>query len=197
VWLSRALLFLTLSFSTTYGIYIVEERLTHNPTTVAGIVATAGGIGIVTAILGALLSGFISDRLHSRKPFLITSAVLLGIGMFIVGFVHSELQYFIGSAISTFAIGVYSAVDQAIQLDVLPREENQNGRFLSIIQLANQIPQAIGPLVAGGIIALAFGDYTAVYIVGAVVGVLGALAIIPISVGRRAKDATTSIKLPN
>lgn len=189
VWISRALIFLALSFSTTYGVYLVEGRLTKDPATVAGIVATAGALGIVTAILGALLSGFLSDRLHSRKPFLVGSAILLAIGMIVVGFMQSELAYFVGSAISTFAIGVYSAVDQAIQLDVLPREENQNGRFLSIIQLANQVPQAIGPLVAGGIIALALGDYTAVYVVGALAGLVGALAILPISVGRRGKNS--------
>ncbi|MBT2502330.1 MFS transporter [Curtobacterium sp. ISL-83] len=197
VWISRALIFLALSFSTTYGIYLVSQRLTSDPTKVAAIVATAGFIGLVTAILGAVLSGFLSDRLHSRKPFLIGSAVVLAGGLLLIAFMDSQLQYIIGSAVLTFAVGVYGAVDQAIQLDVLPQEENQNGRFITIIGLASQIPQAAGPLVAGGIIALASGEYTVVYIIGAIVAVLGAGAIVPISIGRRRAESTTSIRVAN
>ncbi|RPE77804.1 MULTISPECIES: MFS transporter [unclassified Frondihabitans] len=196
VWISRALVFLALSFSTTYGVYLVSQRLSTSPAETAGIVATAGGLGIITAILGAVLSGYISDKLHSRKPFLVGAGIILAAGMLTVAFMQSELQYLIGSAISTLAVGIYGAVDQAIQLDVLPSEENQNGRFMSIIQLANQVPQAFGPLIAGGIIAIAAGGYTAVYVVGAIIGVVGAAAIIPIAVGRRSQDSTTSIHVP-
>ncbi|ROS76096.1 putative MFS family arabinose efflux permease [Curtobacterium sp. PhB130] len=196
VWISRALVFLALSFSTTYGVYLLGQRLDITLAEAAPILATSGLIGIVTAIVGAIASGYLSDRFHSRKPFLIASAFILAAGMVVVAFTQSEGQFLVGSALSTLAVGVYGAVDQAIQQDVLPREENENGRFMSIIQLANQVPQAVGPLVAGGIIALATGDYTAVYIVGGIVGILGALAIIPISVGRRSTDSTTSIRAP-
>ena len=196
VWISRAFIFVALSFSTTYGVYLLAERLGLAPAAIAAIVASAGGLSIVVAIVGAVASGFLSDRLHSRKPFLITSAILLAGGLVVVAATQSVLQYILGSLLTSFAIGVYGAVDQAIQLDVLPHAEKQNGRYLGIIQLANQVPQAVGPLIAGGLIALAAGDYTIVYIVGAVVAVLGAFAILPISIGRRAQESTTSITIP-
>ena len=192
VWISRAFIFLALSFSTTYGVYLLGSRLGLEPAVIAGIVATAGGLSIIVAIAGALISGFLSDKLHSRKPFLVASAALLAIGMVVVAATQSTTQYIIGGLITSLAIGVYGAVDQAIQLDVLPHAEKQNGRYLGIIQLAHQVPQAVGPLIAGGLIALAAGNYTIVYIVGAVVSVLGALAILPISIGRRATLDTTS-----
>jgi len=197
VWISRAFIFVALSFSTTYGVYLLGSRLGLAPAAIAGVAATVGGLSIIVAIGGAVLSGFLSDRLHSRKPFLIASAIVLAAGMIVVATLTSATQYIVGGLLTSFAIGVYGAVDQAVQLDVLPHGENQNGRYLGIIQLANQVPQAVGPLLAGGLIALAAGNYTIVYIAGAVVSVLGALAIIPISIGRRALDSTTSISLPN
>jgi MFS family permease len=95
---------------------------------------------------------------------------------------------------SSLGIGIYGAVDQALALDTLPSEENENGRYLAIFGLANAVPQAFGPFLAALVLSLAGGDYTWVYFVAAGAAVLGALAIIPISVGRRALLSTTSVE---
>lgn len=195
VWISKAFIFLALSFSTVYGIYLVSSRLGLDTAAIAALAATGGLISTFAGIGGAIGSGILSDRLKTRKPFLIVSAVLIGVGLVTTGTTASVTQYIIGGVIVSFAIGVYGAVDQALALDVLPREENQNGRFLAILQLGTSIPQAVGPLVAGGILVLFGGDYFGVYLVGAVAAVLGALAIIPISVGPRATLATTSTRV--
>ena len=181
VWISRAFIFVALAFSTTYGVYLLGDHLKLDAATIAGIVASAGMLSIVTAIAGAIGSGYLSDRFHSRKPFLIFSSILLAAGLITVASTGSVLQYIIGTALTSLGIGIYGAVDQAIQLDVLPHSEKQNGRYLGIFQLANQVPQAVGPLFAGALVAVSAGSYSIVYIAGAVFAVLGALAIMPVS----------------
>lgn len=195
VWLSKALVFVALSFMQIYSVYLLSSRLGLDPAGVAGIVAVVGAGGIGAAILGAIGSGWLSDKLGTRKPFLVVSALTLAVGLFISGTMTSSTQYIIGSLIGTLAIGVYGAVDQALSLDVLPKAEDQNGRFLSTLGLANQIPQAIGPFFAAAVLTAFGGDYMWVYIAAAVFAALGALAILPISIGKRAELSTTSTQV--
>lgn len=197
VWLSKALVFLSLSFTSIYGVFLLTSRLGMDAAAVGGVVALTGIAGVGTSVIGALGSGWLSDKVGSRKPFLIVSAFLIAASAVIVGTTTSAEQFILGSILGSFAIGVYGAVDQAVQLDVLPQQEDQNGRFLATLGLANQVPQAIGPLLAGAVVALALGNYTIVYIVAGVCALLGGLAIIPITLGRRALESTTSIKIPN
>ncbi|WP_181433479.1 MFS transporter [Curtobacterium sp. MCPF17_031] len=196
VWLSKALVFLSLAFTSIYSVFLLTSRLGLDAAAVGGVVALTGVAGVATSIIGAIGSGWVSDKVGSRKPFLLVSALLIGVAALIVGTTGSIPQFVLGSILGSFAIGVYGAVDQAVQLDVLPQEEDQNGRFLSTLGLANQIPQAVGPFLAGAVVAIAVGNYTAVYIVAGVCAVLGAAAILPISLGRRSLESTTSIEVP-
>ena len=196
VWLSKAFVFLGLSFTSIYSVYLLTSRLGLDAAAVGGVVALTGIAGVGTAVLGALGSGWLSDKLGTRKPFLWTSAILIAAGAVTVGTTTSITQFILGSVLGSFAIGVYGAVDQAVQLDVLPQEEDQNGRFLSTLGLANQIPQAAGPFLAGAVVAIAAGNYTVVYVVAGVCSLLGALAILPISIGKRSQESTTSIEVP-
>ena len=180
VWLSRAFVFLSLSFTSVYTVYLLSERLHLAGGLLANQIATAGISGLPVAILGALASGWLSDKLQRRKPFLVVSAIFVGTGALITATLSSLPQFFIGVLVGTLGIGAYGATDQALVLDVLPREENQNGRYLAIINLASQFPQAAGPFLAGFIIKLANGNYTWVYYSAAAFAVVGAALIMPV-----------------
>lgn len=195
VWISKACVFLAISMSGLYGVYLLTSRLGLSAAAVGGLLATTGLLGVVTGILGAVGSGYLSDKLKTRKPFLVFSAVVIGVSMIVTGTSASIAQYVIGGLLLSLSIGVYGAVDQALALDVLPRDSDENGRFLAIIGIGSTLPQAIGPFAAGLVLALGSGNYTIVYLVGAVVAVAGALLIIPISAGRRADLATHSVQV--
>ncbi|ROQ00937.1 Na+/melibiose symporter-like transporter [Rathayibacter sp. PhB93] len=195
VWISKALVFLAISMSGLYGVYLLTSRLGLAPAEVGALLAAIGIPGVVAGILGAVGSGYLSDKLKTRKPFLIFSAVTLGASMIVTGTATTIPQYVIGGLILALSIGCYGAVDQALALDVLPRDTDENGRFLAIIGIGSTLPQAIGPFIAGLVLALGSGDYTVVYIAGAAIAVLGAVAIAPITAGRRADLATHSIKV--
>lgn len=191
---SKALVYGYIAFSTLYGIYLLMSRFGLDATAVASLTALAGLGGVVLAVAGALGGGFLSDKLKTRKPFLILSAGLLAVSAVTVGTAASIPQYIIGALLASIGLGMYGSVDQALLLDVLPSAENENGRYLSIFVLASGVPQAIGPMLAAVVLTVAGGDYSWVYYAAAVFAALGALAIIPISVGRRALLATTSIR---
>jgi MFS family permease len=190
VWLSRALIFAALSLYSLYTVYLLAAKLSLDEGAIAALLASVGGAGVLATVAGALSGGFLSDRLGNRKPFLVLGSVLLAAGLVTIATTATIVQYVIGAILAAVAIGMYAAVDQATFLDVIPTEEGQNGRYLGIINLANQIPQAIGPFVAGLLIVLVGGDYTWVYLLAGGFAVAGAVAILPLKIARRRAAGT-------
>lgn len=64
---------------------------------------------------------------------------------------------YIFAALSGFGYGIYSAVDQALNVDVLPSKE-EAGKDMGIQNLANTVDQAIAPVVTSSIV-VATGSY--------------------------------------
>lgn len=190
VWLSRAFVYLSISFTSVYAVYLLSARLHIPDGMLANRIATAGLVGLPAGVFGALASGWVSDRLKSRKPFLVISAIVMAISALVTATLTSLPQYYAGVLIGALGIGAYGATDAALVLDVLPQEENQNGRYLALIGLANALPMATGPFLAGFVIKLAHGDYTWVYYDAAMFAVIGALLILPVRyVWRETKPA--------
>lgn len=179
-WLGRALLFFGLSFTTTYGTFFIASRLDLPVSGVGGIVAILGIGGIVTGAIGALGVGFLADRLKRRKIFVLVARVIM-LGGTVLSAVSHELPGLIaGALLATLAIGAFSTVDQAIVLDVLPKRE-ESGRYLGIMQLAQQLPNTIGPLVAAGILVIGSAsspNYTLLYVISGALALAGALVIL-------------------
>jgi MFS family permease len=179
-WLGRALLFFGLSFTTTYGTYFISARLDLPVNGVGGIIAILGIGGIVTGAIGALGVGFLSDRLKRRKIFVLLSGIIMLAGTVLSAFSHELPGLIAGSLLATLAIGAFSTVDQAIVLDVLPDRE-ESGRYLGIMQLAQQLPNTVGPLAAAGILVIGAAgspNYTLMYVLSGVLALLGALVIL-------------------
>jgi MFS family permease len=180
-WLGRALLFFGLSFTTTYGTFFMASRLGLRVEELGGLLALAGLGGLATSAVGALGAGFLSDRLRRRKIFVLVAG-LIGLGATVLSAFSYSLPGVIGgSLLTTLAIGVFSTVDQAILLDVLP-SRSESGRFLSISNLAQQVPTALGPLAApllltvGG--AAGAPNYTLLFLVSGALFLLGSLVIV-------------------
>jgi MFS family permease len=193
VWISRFLIFLALSIMSLYTVYLLGDRLALEPGALAGLVATGGLLGIGVAITGSILSGAISDRIRRRKPFIVIAGLLLAGGLVVTATLTSITQFYIGSLVAVFGVGIFGAIDQAIGLDTLPSDQGQNGRFLGIFNLANQLAQGVGPFLAAAILSLLGRDYTGVYIVAAAFAVVGGLLILGVRPGR---PTTVSIPVP-
>lgn len=91
----------------------------------------------------------------------------------------------VGSLLGSLGIGMFSAVDQALLLDVLPERDTDAGRFMAIIGYATSLPQSVAPLIAPIFLAIgvsAAGDknYTLLYVIAAACTVLGGLVVLRI-----------------
>jgi MFS family permease len=181
-WAGRFILFFGLSFTSTYGTYFMSARLDLPVAELAGIIAVAGVGGVAASAVGALGAGFLSDKLKRRKVFVLIAA-FIGLGATILSASSYSMPGVIaGSILNMLAIGVFSTVDQAIFLDTLP-DRAESGRYISIIQLAQQIPTAIGPFVAPlllgiGVAAGAGPNYSLLFITSGVCFLVGGLTIV-------------------
>jgi len=74
--------------------------------------------------------------------------------------------------------GWYLAVDQALITQVLPAAVDR-ARDLGVINIANSLPQVLAPVIAAPIVTT-LGGYPVLYVVTAIVGLAGAVAVLPI-----------------
>lgn len=180
-WLGRFVFFVGLYFNTTFGTFFYAQRLDLPVREVAGIVATVGMIGVLAAATGALVGGFLSDKLQRRRLFVMIAALLFVVGAVTEATAWSLPQIIIGAVLMQLAIAVFATVDQAIVYAIIP-ERDQAGRYMAVIQFAQKIPSAVAPLIAGVVITIgAVGDvknYTLLYLTGAVFALIGGLIIL-------------------
>ncbi|MEV7631854.1 MFS transporter [Microbacterium sp. NPDC089318] len=185
VWLNRAIFFVGVSFMTLYSVFFLSSVLHLDPGQIALTASLAGVIGIVASTIAGTIAGALSDRARSRLPFMVAGILLLCVGLLVIATSSTVAQYVTGTSINAVAVGVYSAVGQALQFDELPADDVQNGRYLANLGLAMQIPNAVGPFIAAGVLALAGGRYPFVYVAAAALVALSILPLLPLRRRRR------------
>jgi MFS family permease len=132
--------------------------------------------------VGALLGGFLSDKVGRRKIFVLASGITYTIGAVTLAFGGSNFAILLaGSALTGLALGVFSAVDQALVLNVLPEKDTEAGRFLGINGYSTSLAQAVAPLVAAPLILIGVsGDeknYGLLFLVAAVLTILAGIIV--------------------
>ncbi|MGX1161375.1 Na+/melibiose symporter-like transporter [Arthrobacter sp. SLBN-100] len=187
--LGRFLFNFGLTLATSFTAFFFAQRLGIPVHEIGGTAAIVGGLGIPATVAGVFFGGFLSDKIRRRKAFVLGSGVLYAIGA-ITTILGPDLPILlVGSVTCNIAIGVFSAVDQALILDVLPERDTEAGRFMSIVAFSTNIPHAIAPIVGAGLIsigAVAGGDknYTMVYVAAAILTIFGGIAILKVKAVR-------------
>ena len=180
-WLGRFIFFIGLYFNTTFGTFFYAQRLDLPVREVAGVVATIGMLGVLAAAGGALLGGFLSDKLKRRRLFVLLAALLFVVGAVVEAFAWSLPQLIVGAVIMQMSIAVFATVDQAIIFAIIP-DRGQAGRYMAVVSFAQKIPSAVAPLLASVVITIgavgAEKNYTILYLTGAVFALVGGLMIL-------------------
>jgi MFS family permease len=182
-WLGRFLFYFGLSLNTTFTAFFFASRLGVTVGEVAGIIATVSLGGIVATTVGALGGGFLSDRLRRRRVFVLAAGAIFAVGAVVMALATGLPMLVAGSLLSSVGIGAFSAVEQALTLDVLPERATDAGRFMAIFGYATSIPQAIAPLLAPAVLAIgaaAQPNYELLYIVAGVFTLLGGAVVLRI-----------------
>lgn len=137
---------------TGYQLYILQRYIGLDDVAAAGVLSTMSVIIMVVSLVTSLISGVISDRIGKRKPLIAASSFIICIAFAVPWLIPSAMSMYIFAALSGFGYGIYSAVDQALNVDVLPSKE-EAGKDMGIQNLANTLGQAVAPAVTSGIVA--------------------------------------------
>ncbi|MFB6622800.1 MFS transporter [Streptomyces sp. NPDC056374] len=177
--IGRALLVLGYFAVAGFQLYILKDH-TELP---AGLspeeaVAILMPLNAVAMVVSTVLGGWLSDRFDRRKLFVGASAALAAAALLIPAVSTSWTAMLAFSAVNGLGFGCYMAVDTALVTMVLPKAEDA-ARDMGVLNIANAGPQIVAPFVASLIVSLS-GGYTALFLVAAVLSVLGALAVRPI-----------------
>lgn len=180
-WIAKVTLFVGYGIGSVYSIYMLQSYVTP-ALTINEAAQTAPLLllaGIPSTIIAMAISGRWSDKIGRRKPFVFAASVIMAVS-FIVPWVWPSLPaMYIQAALSGFGLGLYIVVDQALFIDVLP-DKLAAGRDLGMSTTGQNIGQALAPIVAGGVVAVAGGQYGPVYPVAVVIALISAFAILPI-----------------
>ena len=170
------------TLNTAFTAFFFAARLNISVEEIAGILATLSLVGIAATTIGAIGGGFLSDKLRRRRLFVLLASVIFAAGVVTEAVAMDITMLFVGSLIASVGIGAFSAVDQALLLDVLPERDTDAGRFMGIAGFATAIPQAIAPFVAPLILAIgatSAGDknYTLLYFIAGAITLVGGFLV--------------------
>lgn len=179
-WLGQFVFFAGLALTTTYSTFFYAQRLDISVRDIAPLLATISGLGIGAAIVGSVVGGGLSDRLGRRRPFVAGAMLLFAAGTVVISLAPALPVLIAGTVMSSFAIAIFLAVNQAIVLDVLPHRETQAGRFMAINSFSQKIPSSVAPLIAPLLLLSGSSDepnYTVLYLVSGICALIGGAVI--------------------
>ncbi|MBB4949362.1 MFS family permease [Kitasatospora gansuensis] len=161
-----------------YQLYILQDHIALpaglEPTEAVAVLTP---VSAVTMALSTVVGGVLSDRLDRRKLFVGVSAALSGVALLISVVSPTWPGMLVFAAVNGLAFGCFMAVDTALVTMVLPKAEDA-ARDMGVLNIANAGPQILAPFVASAVVGL--GGYTPLFVLGALLSVLGALAVRPI-----------------
>ncbi|PWH07287.1 MFS transporter [Brachybacterium endophyticum] len=178
-WASRFFMTMSILTISLFLFFLIMDTLGYSADEAGGVQTTALAMFMGGNIVATVIFGWLSDRLGKRKVIVWASGLCSGAGVCVLLFSGGMTSFLAGMLVIGFAQGAYVAVDVALMTEVLPSRADA-GKDLGIVALAYQLPQIIGPVVGAGVISLAGGDYTGLFLFSMICSVLGGILIIPI-----------------
>jgi MFS family permease len=177
-WLARFLVALAISMSTLYLLFYLQDHLGFSSEEAGQKQTILIALYAFGTMLTAVVGGAISDRSGKRKKFVVTSTIIVAFAALLLAFTKEFNVAVIAAVILGLGYGWYLAVDQALITQVLPAAVDR-ARDLGVINIANSLPQVLAPVIAAPIVTT-LGGYPVLYVVTAIVGLAGAVAVLPI-----------------
>lgn len=164
------------SMATLYLLYFLRDvvRL-DDPAQGVFVLTLVYTVGIVST---SVLAGRLSDRIGRRKVFVVVAACVVAAAMLTLSVWPAWPTVIVAAAVLGLGFGVYLAIDNALVSQVLPTA-GARAKDLGVLNIANTAPQAIAPLLAGGIIAVV-DSYSVLYVIAGAIALLAAVLVRPI-----------------
>ncbi|WP_281452469.1 MFS transporter [Paenarthrobacter nitroguajacolicus] len=178
-WVSRFLVVLAMFMFVTFRLLYLQQDLGLSKQDAAGALATGVLIYTLALVTAGQIAGWISDRLGRRKVFIWTSAIIFGIGTWMLTVADSTSGFYWAELVIGIGFGIYIAVDLALVIDVLPNPED-TAKDLGVFNIAMTGPQTLAPAVSAALVTMGGGRYDLLLAVAAGIALLGALTILPV-----------------
>ncbi|MFC7848223.1 MFS transporter [Arthrobacter sp. NPDC057388] len=178
-WMSRFLVVLAMFMFVTFRLLYLQQNLGLSKQDAAGALAMGVLIYTVALVTAGQIAGWISDRIGRRKVFIWTSAIIFGIGTWMLTLANSTSAFYWAELVIGIGFGIYIAVDLALVIDVLPNPED-TAKDLGVFNIAMTGPQTLAPAVSAALVTMGGGRYDLLLAVAAGTALLGALTILPV-----------------
>ncbi len=167
---------------TFYLLYFLQEVI-HYESLFPGQKADQGvslyqSLSTLVLLVAIFSSGYFSDKLQRRKPFVFGSSLVIAFALLLIALVPSWPVVLVVGALIGVGYGAFLSVDLALQTQVLPKDLSR-GKDMGILSTANLFPQIIVPAIASFTLSVSH-NYSVLFIVGAISAVIGAAVILPI-----------------
>lgn len=189
-WFSRLFMNWGYATGTTYQVLFLTDGLGFEVAVVAGLTFIATSALQVTAVVFSGFGGWLSDRIGSRKKVVAIAAGFLAAGLGIVAFSDSFGTFIAGVAIAGVGQGLYVSVELAVVAEVVT-DSTTAARDFGVSNIGNTLPQTLVPAIAPIALAVPLlsggggGDnFTALFLLGSLLTVVGAVLILPVKAFR-------------
>ncbi|WP_149827368.1 MFS transporter [Streptomyces tailanensis] len=177
----RFLVFTGAACVTSYSVYFLMDRMGYDGIEVADKFFVGILVMVAATVVGSVLGGQLSDRSGRRKPYVLGSSLGMAVGLALVATSQTFGMYLVAMAVFGFAEGLYLSVDMALAAAVLPNPE-ESAKAMGVLNIGNALPQSLVPIIAPSLLALGGGsggggNYSALFLFGAVASVVGAVAV--------------------
>lgn len=170
----RTLLIFSYYMILNYQLYILESFIGQGKSAAAATISVMSVITMVVGLIGSLASGAISDFIGRRKLPVIIASILLVIGYFLPWILKTPSSMMMFAGFAGLGYAVYGAVDQALNIDVLPSKE-EAGKDLGILNIATTLGQTVGPIVTSVLVVA--GGYNLVFPTAIVFAIIACIFI--------------------
>lgn len=183
-WLLLSLFLISAAWGvvSTYTVYLLQDVIRVPEAELGNVITLVYVVPGIVAFVAGPLAGWIGDRLGRRKPLLVASAVLGGVGMVVIAWSTDVLPFLVGVTLVTgvaagIMMGTYIAFGIAAMRDKLAAARN-----LGVINIAITLPFSLIPFVAPVLLSIGGGtaNYVALVLFGGALAVCGALPLLGI-----------------
>ncbi|NEG95191.1 MFS transporter [Bifidobacterium sp. SMB2] len=174
----RTCLIVAYQMVTSFQLYILQDHIGQSKVESAATIQIISLITMIVSIVAPFLSGPISDIIKRRKPLILFSCGLYAVGLAMPWIFPSRMGMLLFAGIAGFGYGIYMAVDQALNVDVLPDKENA-GKDLGFLNVATCAGQAMGSAITSTLITMT-GSYNTVFPVAIAISLIAGISVLTI-----------------
>ncbi|MBT1166504.1 MFS transporter [Bifidobacterium simiarum] len=153
-----------------YQLYILTDYMKQDDAGASHYVTIISLCMMFTAMIITVITGIVTDRIHSRKIPVALASFCIAVGSFIPFFSAEPWTMVAYGLFAGTGLGAFNAVDQALNIEVLPNPETA-AKDLGVLNLSNTGGQVLGPVLAATFISAV--GYHALFPVAGVCALVG------------------------